>query len=309
MAKRESAKRKKSAKAEVSKSSASSAKPKKKVAVESINKNPIPGSFKLTAHVFETLKKYWRPLGGILLVYIALNLIFATGLLTNISSNVSSIRNNSHSSLSDGVSGFGDLLTGSGSTGQSTGAQTILLVIESLVIIWALRHLLAGEKVGIKKAHYHSTAPLIPFLLVTFIIILQLLPLTIGSALLSLVLSSTISSGTLVGILFTTLFILLATWSVYMLSSSIFALYIVTLPNIQPLEALRSAKNLVAGRRWQLIRRLLFLPLSIFVMLGVIVVPLIFVANFLTVAAFFIMSLAAVLYTHTYLYSLYKELL
>jgi hypothetical protein len=154
MAKRESAKRKKSAKAEVSKSSASSAKPKKKVAVESINKNPIPGSFKLTAHVFETLKKYWRPLGGILLVYIALNLIFATGLLTNISSNVSSIRNNSHSSLSDGVSGFGDLLTGSGSTGQSTGAQTILLVIESLVIIWALRHLLAGEKVGINPAAF-----------------------------------------------------------------------------------------------------------------------------------------------------------
>jgi hypothetical protein len=309
MAKGKSAKQRASAKAKVTKTKASASKSKKKQIAEPATKKPIPGSFRLSGLVFRALKKHWRPLGGILLVYILLNLIFATGLLSNISSTVSSIKNSRHSSISDGVSGFGNLLTGSGTNNQSTGMQTTLLVIESLVVIWALRHLLAGEKIGIKKAHYHSMAPLIPFLLVALVIILQLLPLTIGSAMLSLVLSSSISSGAVVGVIFTLLFIILATWSVYMLSSSIFALYIVTLPNIQPLEALRSAKNLVAGRRWQLIRRLLFLPLSIFLMIGVIVVPLIFVANFLTVAAFFVLSLAAVLYVHTYLYSLYRELL
>jgi hypothetical protein len=308
MAKRESAKRKKSAKAKVSKKTAS-VKTKKKQTATAVNSNPIPGSFRLSRQVFIIFKKYWQPLGGILLVYIILNLIFATGLVSSISSTVSSIRNSGHATVSDALSGFGNLLTGSSSGDQSNTMQTVLLIVESLVIIWALRHLLAGEKVKVKKAHYHSMAPLIPFLLVTFIIILQLLPLTIGSAMLSLVLSNTIGSNAVVGVIFTLLFILLATWSVYMLSSSVFALYIVTLPNIQPIEALRSAKSLVAGRRWQLIRRLLFLPLSLFLMVGIIIMPLILLANFLTVAVFFVLSLAAVLYVHTYLYSLYKELL
>jgi hypothetical protein len=308
MAKRESAKRKKTAKAKVTKSSASS-KAKKKVAEDKAPRKPIPGSFKLTGRVFSILKKFWRPLGGILLVYILLNLIFATGLLSGISSSVSSIKNGNHSSFSDALSGFGNLLTGSSSSDQSTGAQTILLLVESLVIIWALRHLLAGETIGVKRAYYHSMAPLVPFLLVIFVIILQLLPLTAGSAMLSLVISNTVNGGALLGVVFTVLFILLSIWSLYMLSSSVFALYVVTLPNIQPLEALRSAKNLVTGRRWQLIRRILFLPFSLLLMIGVIIVPLIFVANFLTVAAFFVLSMVTILYVHTYLYSLYKELL
>jgi hypothetical protein len=44
-------------------------------------------------------------------------------------------------------------------------------------------------------------------------------------------------------------------------------------------------------------------------MIGIIIVPLLLIANFLTVAAFFALSMLSVLYVHTYLYSLYKELL
>jgi hypothetical protein len=81
------------------------------------------------------------------------------------------------------------------------------------------------------------------------------------------------------------------------------------LPNMHPRSALRSAKNLVAFRRWQIVRRLLFLPFFVIIFMGVNLVPLILYAKFLVVPIFFVLSMLAILYCHTYLYSLYKGLL
>jgi hypothetical protein len=103
--------------------------------------------------------------------------------------------------------------------------------------------------------------------------------------------------------------VLLAAWSIYMLTSSVFAMYIVTLPNMQPLQALRSAKNLVKSKRWQLVRRLLFLPFFIIIVMGIFIVPLIIFAQFLVVPMFFVLAMFSVLFAHTYLYGLYKRLL
>jgi hypothetical protein len=186
---------------------------------------------------------------------------------------------------------------------------SVLLVLESLVIIWALRQLLAGQKISVKQAYYHSMAPLVPFLLVILMIIIQLLPLTLGSALLALILSSTVTDSGLLTFIFVIIFIPLAAWTLYMVSASIFGLYIVTLPDMQPRQALRSAKNLVRFRRWVLLRRLLFLPVFILLVLGVISVPLILLMPFLVVPAFFILLMATILFAHTYLYSLYRGLI
>jgi hypothetical protein len=120
---------------------------------------------------------------------------------------------------------------------------------------------------------------------------------------------SSIVGNALVETIVSLVFVVLAFWSIYMICSSIFALYIVTLPNMKPREALRSAKNLVHFRRWQVVRRLLFLPLFIIAAIGIIVVPLILYAKFLVVPAFFILSMLCIMYAHAYLYSLYKGLL
>jgi hypothetical protein len=286
MAKREAKTRKKSAstKAATKKSSASSAhvrkatpkQTKQKAKKEVRSHKPLPGSFKLTWQSLTFIKEFWRPLGGIVLVYAILNIIFASGLVNNASSAITK-----SSKFSDAINSYGTLVSG-GSSGQTATMQSVLLIIESLVIIWALRHLFSSENIGVKQAFYHSMAPLIPFLLVVFVIILQLLPLTIGSALLALVLPTTYGS-TFVGAAFTLLFVLLTAWSIYMVSSSVFAMYIVTLPNMQPLQALRSAKSLARFRRWHLIRKLLFLPFFIIVVMGIILVPLIFCANLLII--------------------------
>jgi hypothetical protein len=264
---------------------------------------PVIGSFKLTRQTFSFLKKYWKPLGGIVLVYALLNLFLASGIV----SNTSAVVGNFHSGkFADALGGYSSILTAG--SDQAATMQTILLIVESLVIIWALRHLYSGEKIGVKQAYYHSSAPLIPFVIVLFVIVLQLLPLTFGSLVLAIVLSSIVGNA-LVETIVSLVFVVLAFWSIYMICSSIFALYIVTLPNMKPREALRSAKNLVHFRRWQVVRRLLFLPLFIIAAIGIIVVPLILYAKFLVVPAFFILSMLCIMYAHAYLYSLYKGLL
>lgn len=276
------------------------------------SRQPLSGSFKLIVHVIKLLRQYWKPLGGIVLVYLILNIIFASG-ISNISSAVSTLKDNLSGStnLSSAFSGFGTLVSSAGSSSSETGSalQSVLIVLESLVIIWALRQLLAGEAIKVKQAYYRATTPLVPFVLVIFIIIIQLLPVTFGAIVLAAILTSVFTTGALVTIIFGTIFALLAAWSIYLVSGSIFALYIVTLPDMQPRQALRSAKNLVHFRRWAIIRKVFFLPIFILMIMGILIIPLILYATYLVVPVFYVLSMLTILFVHAYLYSLYRELI
>lgn len=257
------------------------------------------------------LRKNWQILGGIVLVYLVLNVVFASG-ISNLSSTVNDIKNNLNtggsSTIGTALSGFGGLVASSGTSSSASGSilQTVLIVLESLVIIWALRQLLADKTITVKQSYYNSTVQLLPFLLVIGMIILQLIPLAIGSSLASAIFAN--SSGAII-VISGVVFALLAAWSLYLLSSSVFALYIVTLPGMQPLQALRSAKNLVRFRRWSVIRRLVFLPILILAAMCLIIVPLIVFATVLVAPVFYALSMLSLLFIHTYLYSLYRGLL
>lgn len=278
---------------------------------------PLPNVFKLSGQVFAIFKKNWRTLLGIVLVYLVLNIIFASG-LSNLTSAVNDIKANLNTSsgltahpLAKAVSGFGSLVGSAGVSGSSTGSvlQSVLFVLESLVIIWSLRQLLAGKSIGVKEAYYHSMYPLVPFMLIIFVIILELLPITVGATFLTAVLTSAVSSLAIASWLSWVFFLLLGGWSFYMLSSSIFALYIVTLPEMMPRDALRSAKNLVRYRRWGIIGRVLYLPIFILIAMAIIIVPLILVASFLVAPVFYFLSMLSILFIHAYLYSIYRGLL
>ncbi len=275
---------------------------------------PIPGNFKLIGQVFSTFKQYWRPLGGIVLVYLLLNIIFASGL-----SNVGSAFNEIKFELQaqgggqflNALGGFGSLVGSAGVNSSETASvlQAVLFALESLVIIWALRHLLAGQAIKVKQAYYGAMMPLVPFLLVSFVMILQLLPITFGSFIIAAIVSTIFTAGSAATVIMTIIILGLAVWSIYMLSSSVFALYIVTLPEMEPRKALRSAKNLVRFRRLAVIRRVLFLPLFILLVMGLLIIPLILYVDVLVAPVFFVLSMLAILFIHTYLYSLYRGLL
>ena len=279
-------------------------------AKKTASKVAVPTSFSILGQVFRLFQKHWRILGGIMLVYLVLNIVFASGLSTVIN-NFSTVKDNLAGSrtFSDALDGFGSLLGGSAGGSESASViQSVLVVLASLVIIWALRQLLAGKKFSVKEAYYGSMFPLIPFLLVILVIIIQLLPITLGAGLVALIVSALSSSG-LATFIMVLLFLPLFAWSIYMLSSSIFALYIVTLPDMQPRQALRSAKKLVSFRRLKIIWRLLFLPVFTLVVMVVVMLPLILYIQVLVVPVFYLLSILAFLFAHTYLYTLYRGLL
>jgi hypothetical protein len=287
---------------------------KTKAKIEARKLKPVAGSFRLTGRVIKVFGQHWKPLGGIVLVYLILNIIFASG-ISNISATFDNIKTDLNTGGGHGLwhaaGGFGSLVGSAGASSSSTGSalQSMLFVLESLVIIWALRHLLSGQAITVKQAYYRSMAPLIPFLLVIFVIIIQLMPITLGGVILTFVATSVLTSTGAATAFTTIAFILLAAWSIYMVSASIFAVYIVTLPDMQPRLALRSAKDLVRFRRWPVIRKVMFLPIFIVAVMGVIIVPLILFAQAIVPAVFYLLSMLAILFAHAYLYSLYRELL
>jgi hypothetical protein len=150
--------------------------------------------------------------------------------------------------------------------------------------------------------------PIVPFILVLCVIGLQLLPLVIGTGLYSLVASNGIAVGGEI-IFWIVLAIALTVLSLYWLCSSLFALYIVTLPDMTPLKALRSARELVRNRRAQVIRKVLWLPLVLFVVAGLIMLPIILWLTPLAQWIFFLLTMFSVVAIHTYMYILYRELL
>ena len=287
-----------------------------KAKVEARQMASTPGSFRLTSESFRILTSRWRVLGGIVLVYLVLNIFFASGIsglnsaVDTIKADLNNVGTHAHP-LASGLGGFLSLVSSAGSSSSATGSalQAILIIMESLVIIWALRQLSAGKSFKVKDAYYNSTTPLVPFLLVIAVIIVQFIPISFGSA---LVAGLTSTPGLITGLWYVLLlgiFGALAAWSVYMVSASIFGLYIVTLPGMQPRAALRSARNLVRFRRWLVLRRVLFLPILLLVVSGAIIIPLILYATFLVAPVFYVLSAVGILFVHTYLYNLYRGLL
>jgi hypothetical protein len=312
------AERKKPAKASTTKAARSRKLTKKqqkaKQKIEARKLQPVIGSFRLTWLVFKVFRQHWRTLGGIVLVYLILNIIFASG-ISNINSTFSNIKTDLNTggghALWHAAGGFGGLLGSGGSSSSGTGSalQSMLFILESLVIIWALRHLLSGQAISVKLAYYRSMAPLIPFLLIVFVLIIQLLPVSLGGIILAAVATSVFTNATAITIVTAIAFLLLACWSIYMISASVFALYIVTLPDMTPRPALRAATDLVRFRRWTVIRRVFFMPVFLILSIGVITIPLILYAQTVVPVVFFILSMLAILFIHTYLYGLYRELL
>ncbi len=198
---------------------------------------------------------------------------------------------------------------GLGLKGTGANFQFFFTLVFSLAIIWSIRQVLAGEKIRLKQAFYEGMYPIIPFLLVMIIIGLQLIPLTIGNFLLSTVISSGLAVNFFEQFIWWVLFGFLAILSFYMVLSSIFALYIDTLPGMTPLKALRSARGLVLHRRVSIGLRLLGLPVLGILVYVAVLLPLILILPVLVVPMFALLGGFGLLFVHSYIYNLYRELL
>jgi len=278
---------------------------------------PLPKARKLFWASLQLLWQHKKLFGGIIVIYGLLNILFVRGLSG--SSDLSSLKSTLDSVFHGGFGGklassatsFVYLLgtSGSGNTATSGVYQSMLLIVCSLAFIWALRQALAKHAVRIRDSFYQGMYPLVPFLLLFLVIGLQLLPLAIGGGLYSTVISNGIAVHAYEKAFWLLLFIALALWSLRMITSSVFAVYIVTLPDMTPLKALRSSKQLVYGRRLLIWRKLIFLPIILLILAALIEFPLIMFVTSLAAWVFFALSMIALAVVHAYLYNLYRELL
>lgn len=221
---------------------------------------PLPSIFVL---VKQTLLHIWQhklTFGGILLVYVVLSLLFVKALTSSV--DVTTLRNQYAEVL--GLSGVvlnGALVADVTSSGASSDIgslyQTIIVLITILASIWLFRQTSASDKtLQIREPFYQGMTPLIPFLMILFVVGLQLLPMIGGISLFSTVQNNGLAVTALETVLWALIAICLAMLTFYLLSSSLFALIIVTLPEMRPMTALRSARKLVAFRRFEVMRKM-----------------------------------------------------
>lgn len=284
--------------------------------IKSTQTKPIPGIYTLFKQSLSLLKSNKKLFFGILAIYFVLNLFFVTGF--GLSADISSAKQDIEDSLGDDIGTLSKsfallgILVGSGNTASTqSGAvyQFFLTIIVSLVIIWAIRQRYAGQKISVKQSFYTGTYPLIPFFLVLAVIGLQMIPLLIGNFLISAVFSNGLAITFAEKLIWIVLFGLLATLSFYMVISSIFAMYIVTLPDMMPMKALRSARGLVIHRRVSIFLRLIGLPILMLLLFVIILLPIIYILPGAAAVLFIIMNSLALFVFHGYMYNLYRSLL
>lgn len=253
---------------------------------------------------------------GVVLAYGVVNLVvaqsFSSGLsVSTAKSQLSALFHGHLSNLGGNLSVYALMLASLGGVSSSGGYgySMILAVIASLAIIWTIRNSSNKVSVSLRDAYYRGIYPLIPFLAILLLIGLELLPTVAGISIYVTAINNAVAVTAIEKLGFLLLMLLLATPTLFWLSSSIFALYIVTLPDMTPLKALRSAKDLVRKRRFLVLPRLLFLPVALLIISAVIMLPFIAWAAPLAPWIFMLLALILLAVTHSYLYNLYRELL
>jgi len=276
----------------------------------------LPSAFKLMGSALRILRHNWRLFGLIVLIYGVINYVvvqgFSGGLNINeIKGTLSSLFSGKAGSILAGLSLFVYMIGTSGmQTNSTTGAyQFFWIVIISLALIWALRQVYAGKRIRVRDAFYNGMYPFIPFLLVLLVVALQFVPAILGGILYTSVVNGNLAATDIETAIWMVVFAITILITLYMLTSALFALYIVCLKDMTPMKALRSARQLVATRRWLVLRKIVFLPIALFVGGAVCVVPFIIFFAPLALPVFLLVTMAGLAVLHSYLYALYRSLL
>ncbi len=280
-----------------------------------VHATKLPSTFALLLaakrHIWRNKKVFF----GVLAVFLLLNLIFVKGFsstldISGLKDQVAQTTNNAAGANLALVS----VLFGSGNSASSEVGglyQSIILVIVTLAFIWLFRHTSGEEKQNIKvrQPFYDGMAPLIPFLIVMCVVGLQLIPMLAGLGILSTVLANNLAVTGMEQALWALLALVLTMLSFYLISSSLFALVVVTLPGSGPRAALKDAKQVVVGRRWVVMRKLLLMAISVAVGFALVVFASIALVPGLAEWIFFVMSALLVPVVIGFIYKLYRAML
>ena len=275
-------------------------------------------------HIFATFKilfKNWKLFLPFLILVVVLNILFVG--ITN-SEYTQQIVSSDLGTMPKAGLLFITTLTTSGLSGGSSEAATVfgvtIFLIIWLVTIYLLRQIFAGHKVKLRDGLYNAMTPLISTFVVFVVALIQCIPIFLLIIAYSAAVKTEFLTTPFYALLFFVFAALMIIISGYLLSSSLIAFVAVTAPGLYPLPALRTASELMMGRRMKFIIRLIALIFLIIILWVVIMLPLIlfdlwmksyeWAANipFIQIC-FIIMSSITCIYSSAYLYLYYRWML
>lgn len=213
-------------------------------------------------------------------------------------------------------------ITGGFNTAPDAGQQAyvaLLVLLTWLTTIWLLRAVMAGQHPRLRDGIYHAGAPIVPTFLVTLVLLVQALPIAIVAIGYNAASTSGLLAGGVEAMLFWIAAALLVCLSLYWMTATFVALVVVTLPGMYPMRALKSAGELMMGRRLRIILRLVWLLWLLFLGLSLTVFPLVLFDDWLKSVlpsttgipivpwALLIASGLCLIYAAAYIYVLYRK--
>ena len=177
---------------------------------------------------------------------------------------------------------------------------------------------MAGHRVTTRDAIYSSGGPLLPTVLVGLITIVQLLPLSLGILVYNAALTSEFITG-VESMLGWVVVGLLGVLSLYWLTATLIALVVVTLPGMYPWQAIRTAGDLIVGRRLRILLRLVWLVVLVAIVWVILLIPIILFDEWIKTVwqvlaplplvplSMLAMSSVTIIFAATYVYMLYRK--
>ncbi|RYF29119.1 MAG: hypothetical protein EOO17_02510 [Chloroflexi bacterium] len=290
----------------------------------------IQGYWSFTNYVRATLWKQKKLFGGLILTYLIIT-IFIGGIGAQESyANLSSTLKESGGDLfagNWGKIGSASLLlvtsVTSGLTPNVTQAQSVLgglaVFFAWLTTIWLLRNVVAGRRVALRDGLYNGGSPILSTVIVGFVLAIQLLPAAIAVLLYTAAQASGLLESGVAAMLFWIGDTLLVLLSLYWLTSTFIALVVVTLPGMYPFQAIKTAGDLVVGRRLRILFRLLWLLATVVVVWALLIIPIIIfddwikqVWPFISALPFvpfsiLLLSSVTIVFVTSYIYLLYRK--
>jgi hypothetical protein len=293
----------------------------------------IPGYWSFTAFVAKTLWSNRNIFGLLGVVYATLTILLVGMASQDSYLSISNTLNSTNNGVLDnfwGQVGKAGLLFVTSVSGDLSGSLTetqqiytaLIALMTWLSSVWLLRNILAGHKVKLRDGLYGSGSPILPTFMISLLLLVQLLPVVI--ALIGY--SAAVSTGLLAGggiesMLFWIAAGLLGVMSIYFMTSTIFALIIVTIPGMYPFQAIKTAGDLVIGRRLRILMRLIWMTILASVAWIVVMIPMILLdmwvkslwvaISWLPVIPVILLTLSSltIIWVSAYVYLLYRRII
>lgn len=195
----------------------------------------------------------------------------------------------------------------------------LILLLAWLTSVWLLRNILAGRKVKLRDGLYSAGSPILSTFIVLMVFLVQMIPMALALVGYGAALASGLLLGGVEAMLFWIVAGLLTTLSLYWTTSTFFALVIVTLPGMYPFRAIKTAGDLVIGRRLRILLRFLWMVTSAIVVWALVMIPIILLDSWVkgvwpaiewlpTVpVVLLILSSLTVVWVSSYVYLLYRK--